>query len=309
MRVALKAMVVCMVLGGLPLPAGAADAPKANEPVIDISDVDRFYRLYERTQGQPTAEQLQRDYLDGGSAGLHQFAKARRITGEAIAANLARNPQVYVDARRCMAVLPASRARLKASLQKLVELYPEARVPAVTIAVGRGKPVGTASADTGVQIGLEALCATDWINPDVEDRFVYVIAHEYVHVQQLPAFVETEQATVLESALMEGAAEFVGELISGEVAYLHLKHNTKGLEKAIETKFQADMDKRDLSDWIYNSKPGNPGDLGYWVGYRIVKAYYRNASDKRQALRDIIGLRDARQFLARSGWQPGMDLR
>lgn len=40
-----------------------------------------------------------------------------------------------------------------------------------------------------------------------------------------------------------------------------------------------------------------------------MKAYYRNASDKRQALRDIIGLRDARQFLARSGWRPGMELR
>ncbi len=309
MRMAFKAMVVCMALGGLPPHAGAADVPKTNEPVIDISDVDRFYRLYEHTQGQPTAEQLQRDYLDGGSAGLHQFAKVRRITGEAIAANLARNPQAYVDARRCMAVLPATRTRLKAALQKLVELYSQARLPAVTIAVGRGKPVGTASADSGVQIGLEALCATDWLNPDVEDRFVHVIAHEYVHVQQEPAFVGTEQATVLESALMEGAAEFVGELISGEVAYLHLKHSTQGQEKAIETRFEADMDKRDLSDWIYNSKPGNPGDLGYWVGYRIVKAYYRNASDKRQALRDIIGLRDARQFLARSGWRPGMELR
>ncbi len=309
MRVAFKAMVVCVALAGVAPQASAVDAPKGGEPVIDISDVDRFYQLYDRTRGQPTAEQLQRDYLDGGSAGLHQFAKARRITGEAIAANLGRNPQVYVDAKRCMAALPATRTRLKASLQKLVELYPEARLPAVTVAVGRGKPVGTASADSGVQIGLEALCATDWLNPDVEDRFVYVLAHEYVHVQQAQAFLETEQATVLESALMEGAAEFVGELISGEVAYLHLKHNTQGLEKAIETKFQADMDKRDLSDWLYNSKPGNPGDLGYWVGYRIVKAYYQNASDKRQALRDIIGLQDARQFLARSGWQPGMELR
>jgi len=308
MRLALMAVMVCATLGVTAPQGWAADA-KAGDPVVDISDVERFYRLYDSAQGHPSAEQLQRDYLDDGSDGLHQFAKARRITGEAIAANLAKNPQAYVDAKRCIEVLPDTRSRLKASLRKLVELYPEARLPTVTIAVGRGKPVGTASADTGVQIGLEALCATDWINPDLEDRFVHVIAHEYVHVQQVPAFVETEQATVLESALMEGAAEFVGELISGEVAYLHLKQNTKGQELAIETKFQADMDKRDLSDWIYNSKPGNPGDLGYWVGYRIVKAYYRNASDKQQALHDIIGLQDARAFLARSGWRPGIELR
>ncbi|MBB3275766.1 MULTISPECIES: DUF2268 domain-containing putative Zn-dependent protease [unclassified Pseudoxanthomonas] len=308
MRLALMAVMVCAVLGATTSQGWAADA-KAGDPVVDIDDVERFYRLYDSVQGHPSAEQLQRDYLDAGSEGLHHFAKARRITGEAIAANLAKNPQAYIDAKRCMEVLPDTRNRLRASLRKLVELYPEARLPTVTIAVGRGKPVGTASADTGVQIGLEALCATDWLNPDLEDRFVHVIAHEYVHVQQVPAFVETEQATVLESALMEGAAEFVGELISGEVAYLHLKQNTKGQELAIETKFQADMDKRDLSDWIYNSKPGNPGDLGYWVGYRIVKSYYQNASDKRQALRDIIGLQDARAFLARSGWQPGIELR
>lgn len=308
MRLALMAVMVCAVLGATTSQGWAADA-EAGDPVVDIDDVERFYRLYDSVQGHPSAEQLQRDYLDAGSEGLHHFAKARRITGEAIAANLAKNPQAYIDAKRCMEVLPDTRNRLRASLRKLVELYPEARLPTVTIAVGRGKPVGTASADTGVQIGLEALCATDWLNPDLEDRFVHVIAHEYVHVQQVPAFVETEQATVLESALMEGAAEFVGELISGEVAYLHLKQNTKGQELAIETKFQADMDKRDLSDWIYNSKPGNPGDLGYWVGYRIVKSYYQNASDKRQALRDIIGLQDARAFLARSGWRPGIELR
>lgn len=308
MRLALMAVMVCAVLGATTSQGWAADA-KAGDPVVDIDDVERFYRLYDSVQGHPSAEQLQRDYLDAGSEGLHHFAKARRITGEAIAANLAKNPQAYIDAKRCMEVLPDTRNRLRASLRKLVELYPEARLPTVTIAVGRGKPVGTASADTGVQIGLEALCATDWLNPDLEDRFVHVIAHEYVHVQQVPAFVETEQATVLESALTEGAAEFVGELISGEVAYLHLKQNTKGQELAIETKFQADMDKRDLSEWIYNSKPGNPGDLGYWVGYRIVKSYYQNASDKRQALRDIIGLQDARAFLARSGWRPGIELR
>lgn len=308
MRLALMAVMVCAVLDATTSQGWAADA-KAGDPVVDIDDVERFYRLYDSVQGHPSAEQLQRDYLDAGSEGLHHFAKARRITGEAIAANLAKNPQAYIDAKRCMEVLPDTRNRLRASLRKLVELYPEARLPTVTIAVGRGKPVGTASAGTGVQIGLEALCATDWLNPDLEDRFVHVIAHEYVHVQQVPAFVETEQATVLESALMEGAAEFVGELISGEVAYLHLKQNTKGQELAIETKFQADMDKRDLSDWIYNSKPGNPGDLGYWVGYRIVKSYYQNASDKRQALHDIIGLQDARAFLARSGWRPGIELR
>jgi uncharacterized protein YjaZ len=84
----------------------------------------------------------------------------------------------------------------------------------VTIAVGRGKPVGVGSADTGLQIGLEALCAVKWMNPNMEERFVHVIAHEYIHVQQFPALDDDEHPTLLERSLIEGAAEFGAELIS-----------------------------------------------------------------------------------------------
>ena len=50
------------------------------------------------------------------------------------------------------------------------------------------------------------------------------------------------------------------------------------------------------------------GDLGYWVGYRIVKAYYQRAADKQQAFREILGLSDPQAFLNKSGWRPGMRL-
>jgi len=52
-----------------------------------------------------------------------------------------------------------------------------------------------------------------------------------------------------------------------------------------------------------------PGDLGYWVGYRIVKSYYQHSRDKRQAVREILEMSDPHAFLARSGWSPGMTLR
>jgi hypothetical protein len=275
---------------------------------IHIEDVERFYRVYDAAGGRPTAEQLQRDYLDPGSDGLHQFAKLRNITGARIADALAKQPQLYADARRCMSVLPRVRQRLEVALATLVRLYPAARRPAVTIAVGRGRPVGVGYPTTGLQIGLEALCATDWLNPDVEDRFVHVIAHEYAHVQQSETLAAAERPTVLERSLLEGVAEFVGELISGKVAYSQLSASTKGREKEIETAFVADVDKTDLSDWIDNSTMEKPRDLGYWVGYRIAKAFYQRASDKREAVADMLGMTDPKAFLVRSGWQPGMPL-
>jgi len=259
----------------------AATVSAAAGPVIQTEDVERFYRVYEAANGQPTAEQLQHDYIDAGTEGLHQFANIRHISGEAIATTLAKRPEIYADAKRCTAVLPRVRERLTVAMRKLGGLYPEARFPPVTIAVGRGKPVGVGSPVTGVQIGLEALCATNWLNANVEDRFVNVISHEYVHVQQVQALVDDEKPTVLSMSLIEGAADFVGELISGDVSYAYLKDMTKGREKEVETAFVADMKSRDLSHWLYNSTPEKPSDLGYWVGYRIVKSYYQHARDRR----------------------------
>ena len=294
------------VIAAVSVLAAAPAAVATEGPAIGIGDVDLFYRIYDAAKGRPTAEQLQRDYLDQGSEGLRTLARLRNVTGERMAAAIAKSPQFYEEARGCASHLPRVRARLGAALKRLQRLYPEARLPPVTIAVGRGKPVGVGGPATGVQIGLEALCATRYLNPDVEDRFVFVIAHEYVHVQQDPVLSEREDLTVLEASLVEGAAEFVGELIAGRTAYP--RPATAGREHEIETAFVADQDDRDLTRWVYNGTAEKPGDLGYWVGYRIARTFYRKAADKRAALRDILQMKDAKAFLAKSGWYPGVDL-
>jgi hypothetical protein len=315
-RSLMKRIGVAAVIGTLACAASFATAQTvtstasgpASGPVVHIEDVDRFYKLYAAAGGHPTADQLQHDYIDPGSEGLHHLAKVRNVSGTSIAKTLAEHPELYSDAKRCMVVLPRVRQRLEVALLELGHLYPEARFPPVTIAVGRGKPVGVGSPASGVQIGLEALCATNWMNPNVEERFVHVIAHEYAHVQQAPALVDDEHPTVLEGSLIEGAAEFTAELISGEVSSYQFIAGPKGDEKEIETAFVSDEDKTDLSKWLYNGTREKPGDLGYWVGYRIVKSYYRHASDKRRALREILQLSDPKAFLAKSGWYPGIRL-
>jgi predicted Zn-dependent protease DUF2268 len=273
---------------------------------IHTNDVDRFYKIYDAAGGHPTAAQLQRDYLDAGSEGLHDLAKLRNVTGARIADTLSKHPELYVKARGCTAVLPRVRERVEVALGNLVRLYPQAKTPPVTIAVGRGKPVGVGSPVTGLQIGLEALCSAEWMNPNVEDRFVHVIAHEYAHVQQVRELVDDEHPTVLERSLIEGAAEFVAELTSGKTGFAHFDALTQGREHEIETTFVADVDQTDLSRWVDNSTMEKGNDLGYWVGYRICKAYYQRASDKQQALREILELTDPHAFLAKSGWRPAM---
>jgi len=223
-----------------------------------------------------------------------------------IADTLSKHPELYVRARNCMTALPRVRERVDVALRNLVRLYPQARTPPVTIAVGRGKPVGVGSPVTGLQIGLEALCSAEWMNPNVEDRFVHVIAHEYAHVQQVRALVDHEHPTVLERSLIEGAAEFVAELTSGKTGLAHFDALTKGREQEIETAFAADVDQTELSRWVDNSTMEQGNDLGYWVGYRIVRTYYQRTADKQQALREILEMSDPHAFLTKSGWRPGM---
>jgi hypothetical protein len=303
-RPTVSAIVVLLALVAS-LPSIAAES----QPTIHIEDVELFYRIYDAAAGHPAADQLQHDYLDVGSDGLHTLAKLRNVTGERIAASIEKNPKMYSDAKRCLRVLPRARERLYTVLGNLRREYPQARTPDITIAVGRGKPVGVGSPVTGVQVGLEALCAATFTNPNDEDRFVHLIAHEYAHVQQNPEIVDDQSLTVLEGALMEGAAELTAEVTSGGIANAYFPSLTAGHEKEIETRFLADLDKTDTSAWLYNSTYEKPGDLGYWVGYRITKAYYQRAKDKRQALKEILEMTDPHAFLAKSGWYPGIKLR
>lgn len=287
-------------------PAAAAIAPR---PQILIQDVVRFYEVYDAADGRPTADQLQRDYIDSGSEGLHQFAKVRNLSGATLATALALRPADYFGARRCVAALDNVRRRLTVALGRLGELYPAAKYPPVTIFIGPDNTGGTTRA-AGVLVGLETICRANWLEPNIEDRLVHLIAHEYAHVQQPVAQGDSTGATVLLASEIEGGAEFIAELTSGSVSNTELALWTRGRTRRIETAFVADEYSTDKSNWLFNGPgtPQKPGDLGYWVGYRIVKSYYLHATDKRAALRDIIQVQDARAFLAKSGWFPGIIL-
>ena len=125
----------CATISGVAQSASSTTYDPSVGPAIHIEDVDRFYKVYDAAGGHPTAEQLQYDYVDLGSDGLHEFAKLRNISGERIADTLVSHPEIYSSAKRCMLVLPRVRRRLEVALRTLGRLYPEARFPPVTIAV------------------------------------------------------------------------------------------------------------------------------------------------------------------------------
>jgi hypothetical protein len=286
-----------MLLATALLPATALAAPPPG-PDIRTEDATRFYAMYDAAGGKPSVTQLQQ-YLDDGTPGLAEFVTLRRVTAQRIAERIAADPAMYDKARQCLDELPAVRKRLVQVFVNLQRLYPDARFPPVTIAVGRGRPVGLTS-PSGVLIGLEALCAADFMNPNAQDRFVQTARVDFEP--------NDPDNNVLRMSLVEGIAELVTELVSGEVGNGRHAQWTRGKEARIESAFALDLDSTNLTPWLYNYQPGSdePYDLGYWVGYRIAKAYYLKADDKRAALRRLLLQDDPKAILEESGWAPGM---
>lgn len=124
---------------------------------------------------------------------------------------------------------------------------------------------------------------------------------------------------LLAHCLNEGACDFIAELINQKSlretypnGYIELGHkNEKAVWKEFK-KFIASNEKGKYFDWLYGVKGRNVNgiqikDLGYFMGYKICKAYYDNAEDKKQAIKDIIEMdvssdEKAREFLIKSGY-------
>jgi hypothetical protein len=297
-----------MGAAGLLVAALAHASGAAPSVVLRTDDVERFYRLYDATHGHPTAAELQARYFDPGSEALHQYVVSRIDNATKLATAVEKRPDSYAQARTCLSGLAKTKAQLPAVFARMAELYPASTFPPVTFVIGRDSTGGTTTLD-GIVLGLETMCRTTIMGADVGDRFTHIIAHELAHVQQPASQVDAPPGTsLLFQALLEGGAEFVAELTSGDVSYGHMKTWTRGNECAIEQGFLKDALGADTSHWLYNGlgTPDKPGDLGYWVGYRIAKAYHANAADKKQAISDLLNVDpgNAAAFLKRSGWAP-----
>jgi hypothetical protein len=294
-----------IVLAGL---LASAVTQAAGDPFaarVRFDDVDRFFRVYDAARGKPTAERLRRDYIEAGSAGVRDFVPHRIESAEALATKVNEDPAMYERARGCRAALPQVERRMRAAYLAFQTALPEAKLPDTTILIGRGNSGGTAKS-AGVLIGLEVVCdpAPGIVPLDV--RLTHLVAHELAHTQQ----AGFRGDTLLDAALNEGVAEFIGELTSGAPLNAEMFAKAERRAPEIERAFAAEMavtdQQRWRERWIFNGRGTDewPGDLAYWIGYRIAKSYYDRTPDKRAAVRAMLKSTDAQAFLKASGWAP-----
>src|SRR5262249_36770426 len=113
------------------------------------------------------------------------------------------------------------------------------------------------------------------------------------------------QWTLLGKALNEGGADFIGQLISGEHINPHLHEYGDPREKELWLEFKKEMTGKDGGKWHYQGErtKRRPAELGFYIAYKITESYYKNAADKKQAIKDILEIKDFDTFLKASRYE------
>ena len=125
------------------------------------------------------------------------------------------------------------------------------------------------------------------------------MVHELIHVEQQTTYSNT----LLARAINEGAADFITQLALGYNINSRIHAYGNAHEQELWNKFKSQMETDDSSEWLYNGedeKTGKPGDLGYYMGFKICEAYYNRSADKKKAVSDILTIQDFKKFLEES---------
>lgn len=303
----------------LSLAGPAATPPPPADPLtvrVEAADAERFAVLFERTSGKPTADQLQREYIDKGSYGVHVFMPSRIGDAARLAKAVAAKPDDYARAiHTCLPIVRESQAELRSIYLALRGLLPDRPLPHIYLVVGAGNSGGTAGPGAQV-LGLETLCAIS----DTPDKLREVLrgffAHETVHVWQQDVDMAAG-GPLLGSVLVEGAADFIATLVTGRQIDPARAAWGTAREAELWRQFDADLATTRAATWDtakpgtpaavalgrwvgnYGSAPaGWPSEAGYWVGQRIWQRWYDRQPDKKAAIRRLLTLDRPEEILA-----------
>ena len=280
------------------------------------TDIDHFWTAYAAAR-RDTAQAraiFRREYFGKASAGLQDYYNLKIRNDATFTKRILQRPNYYNSIEATTKAIASEKPKIVAAFRRFQELYPAVRFQNIYFVVGGWVSGGTVS-DAGLLIGADQTANGPGVNTselslvqrnrcEPVTNMPSLMVHELVHRNQGP-----QDGTLLSYALNEGMADFVAELVTGHVTNARLHPYGNAHEKELWADFQKEMLGNNPDNWIANSQqetPEKPCDLGYYVGYRIVQAYYQQAADKKQALADILNVRDAKAFLARSGYDAAL---
>jgi hypothetical protein len=297
---------------------------------LDTTDIDHFWRAYDaamrslrqsadpksREATEAAAKEFGTLYIDQASAVLQTYYLIKVGALEDLVDVTRGYPKFFDSIRPNTLRTRTLEPEFRALFRRMREVVPDAVFPDVTFVMGSMSSGGT-SVSNGLVVGMDLNARGDdtvlsELSPGarqmVESTFAqlpHLVTHELAHAQQHGR----AEDSLLAQSLKEGGADFVAFIVSGATANPALDAYGPPHEVALWQEFQADMKStgpKERSRWLYGKRgdPNRPADLGYFVGFRICKAYYDRTADKRSAMHALLNIDDAYAFLAASGYDP-----
>lgn len=304
---------VNLILGQDNKPAELISNQNPEKAQIVTSDIALFWRAYDMAKPENNLIIYRDEYFRKGSVGLQEFLGSKIGNSCNLVTAIDAAPKYYAALRAQSAKVENYKPQMLASFKKLKEIYADAVFPNVYFLIGRMNAGGTVTYK-GLLIGVEMYGKTDdaslaelsgWKKASVGriEEIPFIVAHELVHYQQKYG-LDGSQLSLLGKSLHEGSADFIGELIAGGSINRQLHEYANPREKQLWLEFKKEMNNKDASNWLYQGDKAKdkPVDLGYYVGYKIVESYYNQAKDKKQAIKDILDIKDFNGFLKASGY-------
>lgn len=299
-----------------------------NAKTVLTADIDHFWQAVDALSSCKThadsVSAIQKLYFDRATDGLIDFIAARDLTAEALLQLVGRYPKFYASLRKNTSAVKNSAPVIQELFTRFQSLYANFKPFKVCFAIGILNTGGTVS-DQFVLIGTEITASSKAVDVsefvankennragmlsgdgDLTQKISNIVAHECVHTQQKFMSDTATKCVLLWQVLKEGICDFVGEMVAGKQINSTAHEYGDKHEKQLWDELRPDLCSSDMSRWLYNGQRAKdrPGDLGYYMGYRIAKAYYEQATDKRQAIIDMIELTLPMQFLQQSRYDP-----
>jgi uncharacterized protein YjaZ len=255
-------------------------------------DIDNFWNAFTDFQRDSTVNTFREKYIDVGSEGVKGFTPNRIQSAAHLYAVVKKRRIDYLKVKENTLKIKEKEKQCKSTFYALKYWHPQAQFPPVYFVIGAYNSGGTVNKN-GLFIGAE-------MQADI-NKVPYIVAHELIHFQQKNW---PESPTLLQQSIMEGSADFLGELISGVNTNKAVNIYGDKNEDRLCKEFAATMNKTDYVDWLYgvSGKDDRPNDLGYWMGYKITAQYFTKAVDKKRAVKEILDIKDYRDFLIKSGY-------
>ncbi len=213
----------------------------------------------------------------------------------------------YVALPTTLSVLEEEVPRYRRAFADLKQHIPQALFSPTYFLVGAHRGYGAAS-EAGTLVTIENRSPTS-----LRGHFVTLVVHEMVHMQQALAMgpekyqaIYGPEKSLLALTIREGIAEYFAELSTGSMTQDKAHGFVLEHERTLWDRFTPMMLEAETGDWMWAAPedPEQPPHVAYAMGALIARAYYENADDTQQAVREILSVTDYPAFLERSGYAP-----